>query len=556
MHSKTDSFGRKVFEEIQAGATALSREFSYHQGEITDAHIENNKVKSAPTTLLVKDITFSDGRTLSYEYDNEERITKVTDSVDGITEYTYDALGQLLTETVNGTVVTSMTYEKYYGNITTKNGIRYEYDNVWKDLLTKVGEDTISYDAQGNPVSYLGDTLTWEKGRQLKTYSKDNKNISFEYNANGIRTAKVVNGTRHEFTLDGTKILRIYCDQNYILEPIYDNEDSVCGLYYNSEPFYFQKNLQGDIIAISDYWGDIVARYTYDAWGKVTSITGGRTDIAEANPFRYRGYYYDTETNLYYLQSRYYDANVGRFINADEVLFCVTVSNDNISLNLLAYSRNTPSINIDDNGYSPTLAYTASSYQIMVTTSAAGVTLLTSLKALVASIWNTFVVVGLFILVIAAIVVICKTISTIYSTVKSRIKVDKNKYKSYAGKICVYVLARREKNINSIFYVGRTKNILARYNNHKKTKGSFYMYVIYTCSSVLQSRVVEQSVLATCLTGEFTSIVFGVTPSNKIRGIASANILNVILRLGLELPDTLSLLGCTSESDLYFIMNQ
>ena len=168
---------------------------------------------------------------------------------------------------------------------------------------------------------------------------KKDKNISFEYNANGIRTSKIVNGIEHKFTVDGAKILQIYCDQNYILEPIYDNEDSVCGLYYNSEPFYFQKNLQGDIIAISDYWGDIVARYTYDAWGKVTAITGSRMDIANANPFRYRGYFYDVETDLYYLQSRYYDANTGRFINADDSKI-VTDSNNILGYALFSYCEN------------------------------------------------------------------------------------------------------------------------------------------------------------------------------------------------------------------------
>ena len=146
-HSKNDSFGRKEFDELQLGKAFLYRRFDYHAGALTDAHTENDKVKSTPTTQLVSKISFSDGRTIEYEYDKEERITKVIDSVDGTTEYTYDALGQLLTET-NGTgVVNTMTYDNY-GNIKTKNGVAYTYGNsVWKDLLTKVGSATISYDA-------------------------------------------------------------------------------------------------------------------------------------------------------------------------------------------------------------------------------------------------------------------------------------------------------------------------------------------------------------------------------------------------------------------------
>ncbi len=112
----------------------------------------------------------SDGRTISYEYDAEERITKVIDSADGTTEYTYDALGQLLTEKVNGTLVNEMTYDNY-GNIVSKNGKAYTYgDAVWKDMLTAYNGQAIEYDAQGNPTSDLGHTLTWEKGRQLKSF--------------------------------------------------------------------------------------------------------------------------------------------------------------------------------------------------------------------------------------------------------------------------------------------------------------------------------------------------------------------------------------------------
>ena len=115
-HSKADSFGRKVFDELQLGTGFVSREFSYCTGAVTQEHIEHEKGKSSPTTQLVSRIVLTGGRTLNYEYDAEERITKVTDSVDGVTEYTYDALGQLLTETKDDEAVNTMTYDNY-GNI-------------------------------------------------------------------------------------------------------------------------------------------------------------------------------------------------------------------------------------------------------------------------------------------------------------------------------------------------------------------------------------------------------------------------------------------------------
>ncbi len=87
-HSKTDSFGRKVFDELQLGTGFVSRQFHYHSGDVTDEHVANEKLKSSATTQLVSQIVLSGGRTISYEYDAEEHITKITDSVDGITEYT------------------------------------------------------------------------------------------------------------------------------------------------------------------------------------------------------------------------------------------------------------------------------------------------------------------------------------------------------------------------------------------------------------------------------------------------------------------------------------
>ena len=343
--SKTDSFGRKVFEELQLGTGFVSRQFSYYSGDITEEHRTGEKLKSSPTTQLVSQITFSGGRTVSYEYDAEERITKVTDSVDGVTEYTYDALGQLLTETVNGVVKNTMTYDNY-GNIKTKNGTVYTYGNAqWKDLLTAYNGVSIEYDSQGNPTAYLGHNLVWEKGRQLKSFDSN----TYTYNANGIRTSKTVNGVVHNYILAGTKILRETWGEN-VLIPLYDNEDSVCGIEYNGNAFYFVRNLQNDVIAITDKDGETVAKYTYDAWGACTVAEDtSEIGISTVNPYRYRSYYYDTEIGMYYLQSRYYDPNVGRFINSDkdENYLYVGMILDN---NAFPYTQNNPVALSDNSG--------------------------------------------------------------------------------------------------------------------------------------------------------------------------------------------------------------
>jgi len=184
--------------------------------------------------------------------------------------------------------------------------------------------------------------LTWEKGRQLKSFD-DN---TYTYNANGIRTSKTVNGFKHTYTLDGTKILRETWGDN-ILIPLYDNEDSVCGILYNDTPYYFLKNLQGDIIAITNQNGQTIAKYRYDAWGKctVTSDTSG-SNISGINPFRYRGYYYDPEIGMYYLQSRYYAPEIGRFVNADDARI-FTAQSKEIGLNAFEYCDGNPVNSID-----------------------------------------------------------------------------------------------------------------------------------------------------------------------------------------------------------------
>ena len=456
-----------------------------------------------------------------------------------------------------------MTYDNY-GNIVSKNGVAYTYgDDNWKDLLTGYGDKTITYDAQGNPVNYLGHTLTWEKGRQLKQFTKtDGTVIDYTYNANGIRTSKTVNGVKHTYTLDGTKILRETWTKdgvNHSIVPMYDNEDSACGIQYNGEPYYFQKNLQGDIIAIIDKDANTVARYSYDAWGvcTITEDVSG-CNIAEVNPYRYRGYYSDAEIEMYYLQSRYYNPVVGRFINSDEVVFGTLLIKGYSANSLFTYSVNNPVVYLDRSGYYDIKAYEISSdtYYQMMSMSAAVTSLLASIKAFVGMIWNIVLVVGLLLVVISSIIYVCNTVGNVYTTIQSKIKVEDEEYKKFSGKICVYVLARKKQKMDSIFYVGRTKDIIRRYKNHKKNKGTFFMYVVYVCSSTVQSRVVEQSVLATCLAGGFTDIIFGCAPSNKIRSVSIKQAEKVIENLKDELPDTISLLACTPESDLLFMMNQ
>ena len=141
----------------------------------------------------------------------------------------------------------------------------------------------------------------------------------------------------------------------HVLIYLYDNTNSPVGMMYRTNAyatdtydyFLFEKNLQGDIVAVYNSTGTKLLSYTYDAWGNCT-VSGSTTTGAQYNPFRYRGYYYDSELGLYYLNSRYYDSNTGRFINAD---IYVNANGDLIGFNLFAYCNNNPISYADPSGH-------------------------------------------------------------------------------------------------------------------------------------------------------------------------------------------------------------
>ena len=127
---------------------------------------------------------------------------------------------------------------------------------------------------------------------------------------------------------------------------LYDESGNAYSFVYNGTQYYYVRNLQGDVVKILNTSGGVVASYTYDAWGKVTN--SGNV-VGQYNPIRYRGYYYDTETGFYYLQSRYYDPVVKRFISADDASL-LGANGDFTSLNLYTYCLNNPVNRLDEYG--------------------------------------------------------------------------------------------------------------------------------------------------------------------------------------------------------------
>ena len=224
--------------------------------------------------------------------------------------------------------------------VTALNTSGYCYDNSWSDELTfynpgydPESEDIydngydIIYDEIGNPLSYMGYTLTWQNGRQLASLSGNGTTASYTYDVDGLRTSKTVNGVKHEYYYVGSR-LQYEKYGTTELWFFYDADGTPSGIRYKNgdsiNDYYFVCNWRGDVTEIYDSTGALAASYSYDAWGKVVSVKDASgaaitssTHIANVNPIRYRGYYYDSETGMYYLKSRYYDPQVKRFLNAD-----------------------------------------------------------------------------------------------------------------------------------------------------------------------------------------------------------------------------------------------
>ena len=286
------------------------------------------------------------GKTHRYLYDELGRLRREDDEVFGFTTfYTY-----------NGGNITSVTKYPYTADefpSGTGSTLTYHYaqgsDKLLYTIFDGAQQQSFSYDSAGNPLLWNGSVLQWERGRQLKEFG----GITFTYDAGGVRQSKTANGVTTSYFTEGNRIHREERSDGKTLLYAYD-ASGLASITYNGTLYFVQKNFLGDIVALVDKNGNVVAKYVYDAWGngKVCNASGTENTsssfIGNINPFRYRGYYYDVETGLYYLQTRYYEPRAGRFLNADSVDY---IAPDLIGgLNLYAYCNNNPVMYSDPEG--------------------------------------------------------------------------------------------------------------------------------------------------------------------------------------------------------------
>ncbi len=204
-------------------------------------------------------------------------------------------------------------------------------------------------------------SYTWAQGRQLATMAKSGTTWTFTYDASGMRTQRSNGSTTYNYTYHGSQLTHMTYGSNS-LHFYYDASGKPLSVVYNGTTYYYILSLQGDVVAILDSTGSPVVEYTYDAWGRLLSTTGSMSGtLGLHNPLRYRSYVYDQETGLYYLQSRYYNSAICRFISADSISY-LGADGTPQSYNLFAYCGNNPVL-IQYSSYSGAISGNSTSIQ-------------------------------------------------------------------------------------------------------------------------------------------------------------------------------------------------
>lgn len=355
-----DALGRVIRTHNHFSDTNTStQEYTYVSGK-----------EAGVTTNLVASVR-EGNRAESYTYDAcgnvETMVERSADGSERKIRYYYDALNQLVREDnqkqnkticytydVGGNMVRRDEYSYTENPVITEapwKSDTFEYQTGgWRDQLRFYNGQAITYDAMGNPLQYLGMQMEWEKGHQLRHITGAGLDMYCMYNDSGKRIRKTVNGVTTDFYLDGSAILMQTSSDGSRIDFFYDDKGNVFAMKYQNEMYFYRKNLFEDILGILDSHGTELVKYEYNSWGKLLNLTDYSSNgLGRKNPFRFKGYYYDEELGMYYLNSRYYDPEVGRFISPDTTDI-LEVQDDLYDKNLYAYCDNNPVMRIDSSG--------------------------------------------------------------------------------------------------------------------------------------------------------------------------------------------------------------
>ena len=382
-----DGLGRVTGESLGTGSGGTEHEYAYTPRQNSSGTAEGTTDRvSSDTYELSHDGIVRDKRTDTYGYDACRNITSYASATDGKysnnVTYEYDQMNRLVRENNQVFNRTSVYAYDAGGNITSRKDYAYTtsapgsvvsertytYDGTMKDRLMSYNGQSIAYDACGNPTAYRGGSLSWTRGRLLASHSSGSRRYDFVYDGSGIRRERriYVSGTLTEYRNyiyeDGRLTAEEYGTENrtqmmnYVYY-LYDH-NGIIGCVIGGETYYYVKNIFGDIVwLVKASTNEIEAIYEYDAWGSCLVYNGNgvldesETFVGNINPFRYRGYYYDRDLGLYYLKTRWYDPETGRFLNLDRIEYIAPETLN--GLNLYAYCLNNPVMNTDPEGTLP-----------------------------------------------------------------------------------------------------------------------------------------------------------------------------------------------------------
>ncbi len=281
--------------------------------------------------------------TRAYAY-TKGNVSYITDSVFGSHSYGYNYRGFLTND--DGTAI---SYDSN-GNISSYGSINYTYDSTIKDRLASVNGVGVIYSTSNplNPETWGSNEYAFE-GRRLIQYENGSNVYKYCYDNQGLRTHKINdNQVTNRYFYNVGKLITDYRSPTDRLDFLYDNNGLLYGFINNkTDRYYYVRDILQNILGIVDSNGTIVVKYDYNAFGKLISITGDTT-LGNRNPFKWKGYYYDTESEMYYCKSRYYVPAWCRWLNADSCS-CLNFEDVNGS-NLFVYCNNNPVMGIDPTG--------------------------------------------------------------------------------------------------------------------------------------------------------------------------------------------------------------
>ena len=329
----------------------------------------------------------------------------------------------------------------------------------------------------------------------------------FTYDGDGLRTSKTVGNTTWQYIYNGDNLVQMTDDTNTL--HFYYDASGVMGVNYNGTDYFYLKNIQGDVIAIATSSGTVVVEYTYDAWGNPLSTTGSMASTLGAiNPLRYRGYVYDAETGLYYLQSRYYSPRICRFINADNF---ISTGTGILSNNMFCYCNNNPSVFSDNSGSFPTILVGVGSGAVLgiIATAISSVLGITNKKT--SSNIKIQKKTDTSLLSVFALFALSQAYTKAYQ--RAYEEDDSNSPKDHT----VYKLVDSAGNAQ---YIGRTKNPGLREAAHKSNPARSHLQFVPIKSGLTysQARGFEQIEMLNCHTinkvNPANNQIFGISPKN------------------------------------------